>query len=61
MPARLVGEASKFGPVPKRLFPVFRDRDELASSHELGVEIEAALNASRCLIVICSPRAAASR
>ena len=61
VPARLVGEASKFGPVPKRLFPVFRDRDELASSHELGVEIEAALNASRCLIVICSPRAAASR
>ena len=46
---------------PARLQPVFRDRDELASSPELGREIESALEASRSLIVLCSPSAARSR
>lgn len=61
MPRTLVGRDTRDGPLPRRLFPVFRDRDELASSPELGTEIERALQASRYLIVICSPQAAASR
>lgn len=48
-------------PVPARCFPVFRDREELAGSHDLGARIRDALQASRTLVVICSPRAAASR
>jgi len=61
VPARLVRNASPEGAVPKRVFPVFRDREELASSSSLGENIENALRLSRALIVICSPRAAASR
>jgi hypothetical protein len=47
--------------VPKRIFPIFRDREELASSSSLGENIQNALRQSRALVVICSPRAAASR
>lgn len=61
VPRRLVGRALRDETVPRRLFPVFRDRDELPSSHELGAVINRALTESRNLIVICSPRAATSR
>ena len=44
----------------KHLRPVFRDRDELSSSSELGIVIEEALKQSRFLIVLCSPNSAAS-
>jgi tetratricopeptide (TPR) repeat protein len=47
--------------VPKKLAPVFRDRDELASSTALGEALTAALRASKCQIVICSPSAARSK
>lgn len=46
--------------LPARLHPVFRDRDELASSGALSASIEAALDASAALVVVCSPAAAAS-
>lgn len=46
--------------VPERLFPIFRDRDELSSSHDLNEVIREALTHSRSLIVVCSPRAASS-
>ena len=42
-----------------RIYPVFRDREELAAGH-LGEVIEANLRASAALIVVCSPNAAAS-
>ena len=45
---------------PKRFHPVFRDRDELPASSDLGAVIKKALVASRYLIVICSPNAAQS-
>lgn len=61
VPARLVRTAQPEGAVPKRIFPVFRDREELASSSSLGENIQNALRLSRALVVICSPRAAASR
>lgn len=61
VPSRLVGQASRDGAVPKRLYPIFRDRDELPSSPDLDSEIHRALRASRYLIVICSPRSAASK
>ncbi len=59
-PDALVGTATAFGPVPKRLTPVFRDREELASATDLGSVINAALSSSACQIVVCSPQAAKS-
>jgi len=61
LPKQLVGTDSPFGPVPRRLPPVFRDRDELPASGDLGQELRAALAQSRFQIVICSPRAAKSK
>ena len=46
--------------LPARLYPVFRDRDELASSNDLSEAIQSAMALSEALIVICSPVAAAS-
>jgi WD40 repeat protein len=61
VPSRLVGQETIAGSIPKRLFPIFRDREELPSSPDLGSQIETALHQSLFLIVICSPRAAKSR
>jgi len=48
-------------PLPARLYPVFRDRDELASADNLSESILRALAESEALVVVCSPAAAASR
>lgn len=61
MPKKLIGEPSLFGPVPRRLPPVFRDRDELTASGDLGENLRAALASSRFLVVLCSPNAARSK
>jgi tetratricopeptide (TPR) repeat protein len=60
LPKTLVGAESEFGPVPKKLPPVFRDRDELPASGDLGEKLRAALADSRFQIVLCSPKAAKS-
>jgi tetratricopeptide (TPR) repeat protein len=60
-PRELIGTVTERGPVPKRLAPVFRDRDELASATDLGTLLRAALDASACQVVICSPAAARSQ
>jgi hypothetical protein len=57
-PKSLVGTRTAQGEVPKRLTPVFRDRDELPSATDLGALINAALEGSAAQIVICSPQAA---
>ena len=61
VPKRLVGRESSKGIIPKRLRPVFKDRDELPSASDLGSEINEALKSSEHLIVICSPDSARSR
>ncbi len=48
-------------PLPERLTPIFRDREDLASAGELAPQIQAALADSDALIVVCSPEAARSR
>jgi hypothetical protein len=60
VPRRLVGRTNAFGSVPRRIFPVFRDREELPGAFDLGSNLTDALRLSRNLIVICSPRSAAS-
>jgi tetratricopeptide (TPR) repeat protein len=60
-PKQLVGRQTPMGRVPERFAPVFRDREELATSTSLGEMLTEALRASACQVVICSPRAAKSR
>jgi tetratricopeptide (TPR) repeat protein len=61
VPSRLVGIETAHGKIPRRLNPVFRDRDELASADSLADKVNEALGQSENLIVICSPASAASR
>jgi WD40 repeat protein len=63
VPKKLVGrkETRSGEPVPARLFPVFRDREELPTSADLGTMLRQALDDSRYLVVICTPRSAQSR
>jgi hypothetical protein len=61
VPRSLIGTPSREGAVPNRLVPIFRDRDELPTSSELGDNLQRSLQQSRYLIVICSPAAAQSR
>jgi tetratricopeptide (TPR) repeat protein len=60
-PAALVGKEGLHGPVPARLIPLFKDREEEAAGASIGKAVEAALAGSEFLIVICSPRSAASK
>jgi tetratricopeptide (TPR) repeat protein len=60
VPRYLVGETTTMGLIPERMGKVFRDREELSSSHSLGTELTQALEDSACQIVICSPNAANS-
>lgn len=61
LPAALVGRPIAGTRLPRRLFPIFRDQEELPTAPDLGAAIRAALDRSRTLIVLCSPAAAASR
>lgn len=61
VPKSLVGTPSREGEVPARIMPIFRDRDELPTSSELGDNLQKSLQQSRYLVVICSPDAAKSR
>lgn len=47
--------------LPRRLIPVFRDVDELAAASALSTRLQAALDDSRWLIVLCSPASAQSK
>ena len=60
LPRRLVGSEGERGPVPARLAPIFRDRDELPAAGSLSDTVRAALADSDNLIVLCSPHSAAS-
>jgi len=60
IPRKLVGTVTPVGPVPRKLTPIFRDRDELPASSDLGTVINAALADTMFIIVICSPASAKS-
>ena len=45
-PKQIVGKVTPRGTVPKRLVPIFRDREELASATDLGTVINEALRLS---------------
>ena len=58
VPKRIVGQSTRDGRRPRKLFPIFRDREELAVSADLGTHVNEALTQS--LIVVCSPNAVKS-
>jgi tetratricopeptide (TPR) repeat protein len=60
IPSKLVGKTTPIGEVPRRLTPIFRDREELSASPDVGTALTAALRQSMFLIVICSPSGAKS-
>lgn len=60
VPEKLVGRETERGAVPRRLAPIFKDREELPAAHDLGEAISSALVNSESLIVLCSPEAKAS-
>jgi WD40 repeat protein len=61
VPRAFVGRQAPAGRVGKYVKPFFRDQDEFAASADLGERINRALDASRFLIVVCSPASARSR
>lgn len=61
IPDAIAGRNGDHGAIPERLSPIFRDREELAASADLGSRLTEAIIGSRFLIVICSPAAAVSR
>tara|TARA_R110000868_G_scaffold2384_5_gene17684 strand:+ start:50305 stop:52344 length:2040 start_codon:yes stop_codon:yes gene_type:complete len=61
VPGYLAGTQARGGAVPRRLTPIFRDRDDLPAAGDLTASVRHALAGSSVLIVVCSPAAAASR
>ena len=61
LPAGSRMEHPALRPDGRRLKPVFRDRDDLSASHDLGASIRRALSECEALIVLCSPAAARSK
>ena len=61
VPKRLWGRPAPWGEIGQRLPPVFRDRDELATSSDLAAAVKEALADAAFLIVVCSPNSARSK
>lgn len=60
IPKPLVARGTLYGPVPKRLVPIFRDITDMVAAGDLGAQIEKTLEESAFLILICSPNSAKS-
>lgn len=62
VPDELVGTLNRRGEaLPARIYPVFRDEEELPAFADLSTAIVHALQRSLNLVVLCSPRARESR
>ncbi len=60
-PKPLVGTQTWIGPVPRRLHPIFKDRQEEAASAGITSSIQKGLDNSEFLVIVCSPRSAQSK
>lgn len=62
LPGGLAGKAANYPDeaLPKRLYPVFRDRDEFPTADLITPKVEEAIEQSNSLVVVCSPHSAAS-
>lgn len=61
VPDKLVGKETSAGVVPKKLVPIFRDKDDLPAAGNLNDTIVAAITNSQFLIVLSSPNAVKSK
>ena len=59
-PKAFVGAEGALGRIPAKLYPIFRDRTDLSSGGHVNAELQAALESSETLVVLCSPSAAKS-
>ena len=61
VPDDLVGKKNgRDEKIPARIYPIFRDEEELPANADLGNSIVGALNNTKLLIILCSPRAVES-
>src|SRR6516165_4723649 len=61
VPTEFAGQINARGEIiPDRIAPVFQDREEQSGNASLSESIRKALEQSKCLIVVCSPRSAKS-
>jgi len=61
VPKDLVGNKNSLGrEIPSRIYPIFRDEEELPADADLSNVITRALDDSHLLVVLCSPRAVGS-
>lgn len=60
-PASMIGAEGGLGPIPAKLHPIFRDRTDLEAGGEIDGALQRALEASKTLIVLCTPGSAKSR
>lgn len=60
-PRRLRAAGHSSDALPRRLTPIFRDRDELSAANDLSTAVHTALERSRSLVVVCSPSSAHSK
>lgn len=60
-PRALVGSNGGLGRVPAKLHPIFRDRTDLEAGGHVDSALQAALEDSETLLVLCTPTSAKSR
>src|SRR4051794_8872981 len=58
VPRSLVGAQGERGPIPARLGPIFRDRDDARTAADIEAVIAHELGRSQHLVVLCTPRSA---
>jgi hypothetical protein len=62
VPAEMVGQTNPRGDViPERIYPVFRDEESLPADADLAHSIVNALDRSRFMVVLCSPKSVQSK
>ena len=61
IPNKLVESQEANAAIPDRLFPVFRDREDMRAGHDLSSQIKGILAKSAYLIIVCSPNSAQSQ
>lgn len=61
VPKNLVGKKTDSGSIPRRLTPIFRDKDDLPAAGNLNDTIIDALKNSQYLVVLASPNAVKSK
>lgn len=57
VPKGLVGQPGIYGPIPPKVGPVFRDRDDARTAEDIETIIAQELSKSKHLVVLCSPSA----